>query len=106
MGDWQLKPLSEEQLRSFRARDQDGPLTWAEKFSLFAAKTPVSILEEKAAEIFELPECDSFDFVCDFVADEIGIASDRLRPQEILLAVHYIYTFGGGYNSKAKRLVF
>lgn len=106
MRDWQLKKLSEDQIKQFRVHDKDAPLTRSEKVSLFSAKTPLNILEKEAAAIFELEECDSEEFACAFVADEFGVEEKTLRPQEVLLAIHYIFTFGGGYNKKLGKLVF
>ena len=98
--------LSEQMLRDMRPVSQkDCPLLKAEEFSLLPPKLKARDLEKKAIQLFELPNSISIKPALDFVARDLGLREVDLRKEEVLLAVHYISLYGGGYNSRIDRIV-
>lgn len=106
MNDIRSKMLQEEQLRSMRpASCRDEPLSPAEQFSLLPAKMSTRELETEAIRFFSPPASTLTYSALEFVADELGIKSTALHRDEVLLALHYISIYGGGYNERINRLV-
>lgn len=100
------KHLSEARLRDMRPVSQkDCPLLKTEEFSLLPTNLKARDLEKKAIGIFNLPNSTSTNSALGIVARDLGLREVDLRKEEVLLAVHYISLYGGGYNGRIDRIV-
>ena len=90
--------LSEKKILDMKPLTAPQELTREETFSLYPSLTDTRTLEKDAIATFNLKESSCVTGALNFVADELGVKYDDLRPQEVLLAIHYIAVYGGGYN--------
>jgi len=98
--------LSKKSLVSMRPEDKkDEPLSPFDIFSLLPPKMNGILLEKEAIKIFNLPKSRHTASALFFVASELGIKETLLKKNEVLLALHYISVYGGGYNPRIDRLV-